>query len=110
MGEIREVRLEGHLTRNNLEAALGGVDQRGGAYRLLLDALAMTGYDLEARHAFVAWNRRNRSGVDRVAIVTERTMWRAVIAAMALASGQDMRAFTSPEGARDWLAGATDKD
>lgn len=64
----------------------------------------MTGYDAEARQLFVEWNARHRARVTAVAIVTHKILWHVVIAAMALASGQRMRAADTPQAARRWLA------
>jgi hypothetical protein len=72
---------------------------------LLINALQMTGYDLSCRHVFTEWNRVHKTRISRVAIVTEKVMWRAVIAGMALASGQTMKAFSSLDEATRWTAG-----
>jgi hypothetical protein len=102
---ITEVKLTGHLTRAALEAALAGATAQVKAerYGLVINALEMDSYDLDARHAFVEWNRRERARVRGVAILTTKTLWHMVIAGMALASGQHMRPFNTVEPAHAWL-------
>jgi hypothetical protein len=96
------VRLEGHLTRERLASALGDLVTGGrAAPEILVDALAMDSYDLDARHAFVEWMRK--SSPRKVAILTKRPMWRMVIGSMALASGIAMQAFPDAEAAAVWL-------
>ena len=84
-------RLEGHLTRAQLEQVLADVADQLRARQLapvLLDCSAMDGYDLDARHAFVEWNKQWKRHVTRVAIVTHNRLYHVVIATMSLASGQ----------------------
>lgn len=104
-----EIRLSGHLTADALDAELARIapalaGAQPASVTLLVDAGEMTGYHVAARERFVAWNRMHRDRVRRVAIVTTRTLWRAVISAMALASSQQIRAFADAAEARDWLA------
>lgn len=104
-----EIKLDGHLTEPALYRTLADalpVDLSGGA-GLLFDCTAMTGYDLDARHAFVDWHVRERKRVVGVAIVTDKLLWHMVVSAMAFASGQNMKAFSSVSEAERWLrAGA----
>lgn len=102
MSNIATVQLRGHLTALALESALSAVDSSATA--VLVDALEMTDYDAEARTAFVAWNRRTRDRIQRVAVVTDKPIWRMVISAMGVASRQKMRAFASKSEAREWLS------
>ncbi|HSQ66738.1 MAG TPA: STAS/SEC14 domain-containing protein [Polyangiaceae bacterium] len=102
MSNIATVQLRGNLTALVLESALSAVDSSATA--VLVDALEMTDYDAEARTAFVAWNERTRDRIQRVAVVTEKPLWRMVISAMGVASRQKMRAFASTSDARDWLS------
>lgn len=98
-------RLEGHLTREQLERVLAGVGEqlaKVGHAPVLLDCSAMDGYDLDARHAFVDWNQRWRSEVLRVAIVTTNRLYHVVIATMSLASGQAMKGFAEYDEAVSW--------
>jgi hypothetical protein len=101
---IATVQLRGHLTVLALEAALAAVDTSATA--LLVDALGLTDYDAGARTAFVAWNERVRDRVERVAIVTDKPLWRMVISAMGVASRQKMKAFDTEATARAWLSAA----
>ena len=102
-----ELRLEGVLTREALSAALAGIqphiDASAGAVVLLVNCEAMTDYELEARAAFVTWNRENRARIERVAIVTVKPLWQMVVSAMSLASGQTLRPFSTAAAARAWL-------
>ncbi len=100
------VRLEGHLTRDQLKDALARVTPALGSdepLRLLVDCSEMVGYDLDARHAFVEWLREHTPG--RVAILTDRALWRMVISSMSLASSVPLRPFADRTAAEGWLRG-----
>lgn len=100
--------LRGHLSRAQLEEVLGAIATELSGRELptpvLLDCLAMEGYDLDARHAFVDWNSQWRSRVSRVAIVTHNRLYHVVIATMSLAARQAMKGFSTTDEALDWLA------
>ncbi len=49
------------------------------------------------------WNARFRPRINRVAVITEKILWHMVVAAMAVASGQTMKAFDSVDAAEAWL-------
>lgn len=103
------VRLQGHLTEAGLRSALATATAGAVApFPVLVDCLEMTSYDVAARHAFVEWNQAHKERVTSVAVVTDRSMWKIVVSAMAIASGQSMRAFDSRDRARAWLAEARD--
>lgn len=103
------VRLQGHLTEAELRSALATATAGAVApFPVLVDCIEMTSYELAARHAFVEWNRANKERVTSVAVVTDRSMWKIVVSAMVIASGQSMRAFDSHDRASAWLAGARD--
>jgi hypothetical protein len=70
---------------------------------LIVNCRTMTGYDADARALFVSWNARFRSRINRVAVLTEKILWHMVVGAMAVASGQRMKAFDSLEAADEWL-------
>lgn len=98
-------RLEGHLTRTQLEQVLSEIAEHLQVRELapvLLDCSAMDGYDLDARHAFVEWNKQWKPQVMRVAIVTRNRLYHVVIATMSLASGQAMKGFAEFEEALAW--------
>jgi MFS superfamily sulfate permease-like transporter len=98
-------RLEGHLTRAQLEQVLSDIAEQlrtRGSAPVLLDCSAMDGYDLDARHAFVEWNKQWKTHVTRVAIVTSNRLYHVVIATMSLASGQAMKGFAQREDALAW--------
>jgi hypothetical protein len=111
LSELEPVRgrLVGHLTERSLAEALENVTRAlhvaSRPVPVLLDCTGMEGYELDARHAFVAWNQHERERVSRLAIVTENRLWHVVITAMALASGQRMMGFTTEAQARLWLTG-----
>jgi hypothetical protein len=52
---------------------------------------------------FVSWNSGYRPRIRRVAVLTEKPLWHMVVAAMAVASGQKMKAFTTLDKANTWL-------
>jgi hypothetical protein len=98
-------RLVGHLTRAQLEQVLGEISELLQVRELapvLLDCLEMDGYDLDARHAFVEWNKQWKPHVSRVAIVTRNRLYHVVIATMSLASGQAMKGFADHDEALGW--------
>jgi hypothetical protein len=97
------VELVGHLTSAQLNTTLGSVKLSDDTDALLVDCLTMTGYDNEARETFVAWNREHKERLQHVAVVTERPLWRMVISAMSLASGQQLRGFATRDEAVAWL-------
>lgn len=102
------VSLRGHLTEEALGSSLARIEPALLAERtgLVIDASQMTGYDDAARSLFVAWNARYRSRIARVAIVTDKVLWRVVISAMGLASRQEMKPFTSLSEAQRWASTA----
>jgi len=108
-GSVIAIELVGHLSAEALEQRLAvarrQLESSRAALRcnLLVDALNMTDYDNAARDAFVRFGAEQRKRVRRIAIVTGNRLWMMVIAAMALASGQIMRGFTTREAANAWL-------
>jgi hypothetical protein len=103
---MQEIVLRGHLSRPALELALHRLSLHFGDQDcgLIIDAISLTGYDAEARHYFVEWNRTHRGELVGVGIVTRNILLRAVISAMGLASGQNMRSFQERPSAEIWLA------
>src|SRR5512141_1636248 len=101
------VDLAGHLTRHALATALdratSSMAQASEPVPLIVDCRQMTGYDADARALFVSWNSSHRSRIRRVAVLTANPVWHMVIAAMAVASGQKMKAFAGPDAAESWL-------
>ena len=95
------VKLEGVLSAVRLAQALGAVDMSSD--RMLVDVLDMTDYEAGARELFVDWHKRHRGELRKVAIVTSNAFWRVVVSAMALASGQHMKAFDARPAAEAWL-------
>lgn len=107
---IITIALRGELTSDTLRPQLALAEEQmeavGGQVSLLFDCSSMTGYAPDARSEFVHWNQEHKEKVGAVAIVTDRSLWRMVISAMALASRQDMRAFEEVPEARTWLSKA----
>lgn len=104
--DLLETSLRGHLTRAELDRSLAelvpALEQAQDKVLVLIDCLEMKGYDLDARHAFVEWNGKWRTKIERVAIVTQNRVYHVVISAMALASGQAMRGFADHDAALAW--------
>lgn len=94
--------LQGHLTVESLRLSLSGLDR---ARPLLVDATAMTGYDVAARELFV---ERLRALRPRTAIVHENPIWQLVIATMSLAVGFPISSFSRRTDAERWLVTAKD--
>ncbi len=105
METLVQVQLEGHLLESDLRDALEGAMKRADSERcaMLIDCLAMSSYEMDARHAFVSWQKAHKDRVRAVAIVTKKTLWHMVVSAMGVASGQPMKAFDEPATARAWL-------
>ncbi len=99
------ITLSGYLTRVDLAKALAAseLSLQQGRQRLLIDARRMLDYASEARSYFVDWNRRNKSRIEGVAVVTDKALWHMVVSAMALASRQKLRAFWDVPSANSWL-------
>jgi hypothetical protein len=97
--------LRGHLDRSVLASELERIEKTIPLRdaRVLLDCREMTGYDLDARHAFVSWNERVRGRLLGVAILTGNPLWRMVIAAMSMASRVPMKPFADEQSALAWL-------
>lgn len=105
MGEPKMVKLTGHLTPDSLREALAPVRSPSGECCVIIDALGMSGYELSAREVFIEWNKATRNVVRRVAIVTDNALWQTVIAAIGLASRQQIRSFKTMEAAFSWIGG-----
>jgi hypothetical protein len=88
-----------HLTGETLARAIGSIgDDLGTARTIIFDALGMKDYTPEARNTFIDIVRDLAPGT-RVAVVTDRPMWRIVISAMALAAAREIRVFTARRAA-----------
>ena len=98
------IELVGVLTRAQLEAAIAGARVEGAKPdAIVVDCRKMIDYELDARHAFVAWIREVKP--KRVAILTDRVLWRMVISGMSLASKVPMQWFATEAEAETWLDG-----
>jgi hypothetical protein len=99
------VNLEGHLTEETLSRALRVAEddvERLGRASLVIDATQMTGYATAAREYFVAWHRRYRDRLGRVAVVTNKPLWHMVIRAMSFAASVSMQPFSARLEALEW--------
>jgi hypothetical protein len=100
--------LKGHLTLETLRGHLDLLSPQleGSTFvlDLLVDARAMSGYEPAARSLFIDWASRHRARLRRVAILTDNTLWKAVVAAMSLAARKPMRTFATAEDAGSWLS------
>ena len=104
MTAIVQATFEGQLTQASLLRALNAAVPDEMRVCLLINCLPMTGYDLEVRHTFVEWNKAHLPRIASVAVVTTKPAWQMVVAAMAMASGQQMRSFPTVDEAQAWLA------
>lgn len=102
-----EVVIEGHLTSAQFHAYMGAVreqmDTHKGNVCILVDCRRMTGYDREARQAFIDWHKASLGHIHFTAIVTENPLWNLVVSTMGLASGAHMKSFSSKQAAMNWL-------
>jgi len=107
MGAIINAKLIGHLTPDVLQQELDrlalALEDRDDRPAVLLDCSAMTGYELAAREAFVAWNAAHRDRIRGLAILVEKPLWFALIATMSMVSRQRMKAFRTREDATNWM-------
>jgi hypothetical protein len=103
------IKMEGHLTLAKMEAYFAPVSRALDAkspQSLIINVLEMTTYEVAARDWFVkSWSPKYRPLVNRLALVTNKTTWRMLAAAVALATGQNMKAFASLADAESWVGG-----
>ena len=100
--------IDGHLSADLLSRLLAPLTSQlkrdqDGSFGLIVDILAMTGYDQEARAHYIGWQNTYRYRVKRVAVVTDKALWRMVIAAVGLAAGGEMRSFDTETKAMKWV-------
>ena len=100
-----DVVLTGHLNVIQVESSLGRAEPQlgSGGVGLVIDCTHMTGYERDARAAFVTWFRAHRESLSRTAIVTDNTMYKMVVSTMSLATGHPMRVFATRDEAEGWL-------
>jgi len=89
-GFAKQLRDESDLMRAN------------GNYGLCIDILEMSGYEPAVRETYMQWARANSSRIRRVAVVTDKTMWRLVVATIGMATGGNTRAFEHAAEAKRW--------
>jgi hypothetical protein len=104
---VVQLRMMAHPTLSDLQQATmrvdGDLSKTSTPVGLLVDCSQMNGYDADARTFFVQWSRTARARLRRMAVVTDRPLWHMVVAGMAFASGQAMRAFGTRASALSWL-------
>ena len=104
--ELLQISLRGHLTRNQLEQAFDSIEadleSSTSPLNLIVDCSSMTGYDMAARSTFIEWNKKWRRSINKVAIVTENTLFHMVIRIMAKVTSQQMKYFTDLGSAVEW--------
>jgi len=105
--ERLQITLTGHLTKEQLEQAFDSIENdlesSISPRKLIVDCSTMTSYDMAARSTFVEWNKKWRRSIDRVAIVTENTLFHMVIRIMAKVTSQQMKYFTNLDSAVEWI-------
>ena len=98
--------LKGHLTGPALERALETVtwslEGKSDDCALVFDCLEMTGYDTEIRDIYITWHRRFKDRIKRVAVVTDRQLWRVVVSTVGLAVRGQVKTFNTLSPARSW--------
>jgi hypothetical protein len=110
MASALRLTLTGHLTSARLGTALGVLEGDLGAENrpLIVDFRQVTGYDPEARILFIDWNKRLRSRLRAVAILSANSFWPVMVSAMALATKQRMRVFADERSALEWVVTGAD--
>lgn len=94
------------LTSVTVNAEFRGLNiSKGKSYGLIVNCLSMTGYEMDARGAFVEQNKRIRDALVGTAILTTNQLYRMVIGGMSLATDLPMRSFSKRAEAVDWLVG-----
>lgn len=100
------ITLHEHLTLAALEAELkratSAIHSASDKVVLTVDCRTMHGYDGDARARFVQWNSQHRNRIRCVAVITHKALWHMVVGAMAIASGQKMKAFEHLEQVTPW--------
>lgn len=105
---VHEVELVGHLDLAGLQGALSPIHEalarKPGSFRMLINALHMESYDPVARDWWVReWSPQYRPRLERLAIVTDRTVWHMLAVTLALATSLKIKPFREPGEAREWL-------
>lgn len=79
-------------------AGLLGNDQ----VALLFDVLRMTGYDPPIRDLYIDWHNKHKARLAKVAVVTDRSLWRMVVSTVGMAVRAKVKTFTRVDEARAW--------
>lgn len=100
------VEFEGNLDAAQASEKLRAIEVQlhGEGSALIVDCLAMTGYENRARQIFTDWHRRHVDRLSKIAVLTDKLPWHPVVAAIAWVTGANMRAFHDDAGGEDWLA------
>ncbi len=98
------IEIVGHLTVEALGDELDRVSSgmHGGDIALLFDVLRMTGYDPPIRDLYIEWHQRNKQAIAKVAVVTDRSLWRMIVSTVGMAVRAQVRTFARVNDAKAW--------
>jgi len=105
--DVVSVRLKDQVTLDNFQRDLATAATQlrtESGHALLFNILGMASYDPAIRDVYVTWYRAHKSRVRRVAVVTDKTMWRLIVATLGMATGGNTRAFERLEEAERWAS------
>jgi hypothetical protein len=98
------VEIVGYLTAetfgDELERVSAGL--HGDSVALLFDILRMTGYEPPVRDLYIGWHAKHKAEIAKVAVVTDRSIWRMVVSAVGLAVRAQVKTFTRVRDAKSW--------
>jgi len=99
------VEVQGYLTADEFASKLQSVSRRiqpGSKVAVVFNVARMTGYEPEVRDTYVRWHKGAKPHIGRVAVVTEKPMWRLVVATLGMATGGTTKAFEKVDDALRW--------
>jgi SpoIIAA-like len=98
----------GHLTTemlgDELERVGSGLRVTSTPSAVLFDVLQMTSYDPPIRDLYITWHGKNRDRIGRVAVVTDKSLWRMIVSKVGLAVRAQVRTFSERRMAEEWCA------
>lgn len=104
---IVRVPIDGHLTLEMFRglAATAAAELRAeGSASLLIDTIAMSGYDAPVRLEFVVWYRAHKRYIRRCAFATDRPERRLIVRTLALLASAEMKPFSRAADAIAWAS------
>jgi hypothetical protein len=75
----------------------------GNVYALLFDILQVSGYEPALLDDYIRWHKQHATQVHRVAVVTNRMIWRLVVRTLSVAGGGPIEPFDHVDAAGVWL-------